>query len=435
MIVPSTFALLALGILVSGAAIGDVGPARDRSGDGVAAGGHHPACDDIPRERANAPRQPAGGAHRRAHPPAQPPTAQPGLEQALESAAEEPGILVLFDLNGFKSYNDTFGHPAGDALLAGLGRQLDAVAARTGRAYRMGGDEFCVLAKLGAEYPRGDDRGVGARTERPRGRVLDTCSHSWCCFPEDGLDSTTVLSLADQAMYRNKQRSPSSPARQSMDVLVAALQQRDGSLGSHGSCVAHLAERVAAQLGLPGEEIELIRKGAKLHDIGKVAIPDAILNKPGPLDSDEWAFIRRHTLIGESIIAAAPSLVPVAELVRSSHERIDGSGYPDALNGPDIPIGSRIIAVCDAFDAMTSDRSYSQHMTVGVALAELERCAGTQCDPDVLAAFMSLVEIVPAPDGRRQSSHTVPPAASRMRTLAPADGDIPSSPRADQLLV
>ena len=199
-------------------------------------------------------------------------------------------------------------------------------------------------------------------------------------------------------MYRNKQRGPSSPARQSMDVLVAALQQRDGALGSHGRGVAQLAERVAQQLGLPGEEIELIRQGAELHDIGKVAIPDAILNKPGPLDRDEWAFIRRHTLIGESIIAAAPALIPVAKLVRSMHERVDGSGYPDALKGPDIPIGSRIIAVCDAFDAMTSDRSYSPRMTVGAALAELERCAGTQFDPDVLDAFMSLVEIVPGPN-------------------------------------
>ena len=398
LIVPSAFALLALGVLVYGAAIGDVGllaislatasllavivrlAITFRENVRMLRASQREALTDALTHLGNRRRLSLD------------------LEQALGSAAEEPGILVLFDLNGFKSYNDTFGHPAGDALLARLGRQLDASAARAGRAYRMGGDEFCVLAKLGAEHPEAMiAEWALALSDQGEGFSI-TCSYGWCRLPDDAADPSAALRVADQAMYRNKQRSPSSPARQSMDVLVAALQQRDGALGSHGRGVAHLAERVAQQLGLPGEEIELIRQGAELHDIGKVAIPDAILNKPGPLDGDEWAFIRRHTLIGESIIAAAPALIPVAKLVRSTHERVDGSGYPDALNGPDIPIGSRIIAVCDAFDAMTSDRSYSPRMTVGAALAELERCAGTQFDPDVLDAFMSLVEIVPGPN-------------------------------------
>ncbi len=398
LIVPSAFALLALGVLVYGAAIGDVGlfaislatasllavivrlAITFRENMRMLRASQWEALTDALTRLGNRRRLSLD------------------LEQALGSAVEEPRILVLFDLNGFKSYNDTFGHPAGDALLERLGRQLDASAARAGRAYRMGGDEFCVLAKLGAQHPEAMiAEWALALSDQGEGFSI-TCSYGWCRLPDDAAGSSAALRVADQAMYRNKQRSPSSPARQSMDVLVAALQQRDGALGSHGRGVAHLAERVAQQLGLPDEEIELIRQGAELHDIGKVAIPDAILNKPGPLDGDEWAFIRRHTLIGESIIAAAPALIPVAKLVRSTHERVDGSGYPDALKGPDIPIGSRIIAVCDAFDAMTSDRSYSRRMTVGAALAELERCAGTQFDPDVLDAFMSLVEIVPGPN-------------------------------------
>ena len=130
-----------------------------------------------------------------------------------------------------------------------------------------------------------------------------------------------------------------------------------------------------------------MRHAAELHDVGKVAIPDAILNKPGPLDPLEWEFIRRHTLIGERIIAAAPALGPVAALVRSSHERWDGAGYPDKLTEQQIPVGSRIVAVADAFDAMTAERPYNAAMTPELALSELRRCAGTQFDPVVVDAF------------------------------------------------
>jgi HD-GYP domain-containing protein (c-di-GMP phosphodiesterase class II) len=155
--------------------------------------------------------------------------------------------------------------------------------------------------------------------------------------------------------------------------------------------VAELAEKTAERLGLPAHEVKLIALAAELHDVGKTAIPDAILNKPGPLDADEWEFMRRHTVIGERIILAAPSLAPTASLVRSSHERFDGTGYPDALRGDAIPLGASIIAVCDAFDAMVSERPYRSAMAVGAALDELHNCAGTQFDPRVVDAFSALV--------------------------------------------
>jgi len=138
-------------------------------------------------------------------------------------------------------------------------------------------------------------------------------------------------------------------------------------------------------------------RGRTLHDVGKVAIPDAILHKPGPLDDEEWAFVRRHTLIGQRIIGAAPALAQAATLVRSTHERFDGSGYPDGLDGEQIPLGSRIIAACDAFTAMTNQRPYAPQMTTEQALAELHRCAGEQFDPQVVAVLSSVVtEIVTA---------------------------------------
>jgi len=144
---------------------------------------------------------------------------------------------------------------------------------------------------------------------------------------------------------------------------------------------------VATRIGLQGDDLTHLHHAAALHDIGKVAIPDAIISKPGPLDADEWAFMRRHTLIGERIVAAAPALAVAAALVRASHESWNGTGYPDKLAGADIPLGARIIAVCDAFDAMISDRPYSPPRSIDEALAELRRCAGTQFDPAIVPVF------------------------------------------------
>jgi len=145
-------------------------------------------------------------------------------------------------------------------------------------------------------------------------------------------------------------------------------------------------------MGLPDDVVDQVRIAAELHDIGKVAIPDAVIRKPGPLDEHEWAFIAQHTIIGERILRAAPSLASVASIVRSSHERLDGAGYPDGIAGDAIPIGARIIFVCDAFDAMTSARPYARPKTPTEALAELQRCAGTQFDPAVVTAFAAALQ-------------------------------------------
>ncbi len=168
---------------------------------------------------------------------------------------------------------------------------------------------------------------------------------------------------------------------------MRALAERSRDLGQHNDDVTELVEAVAAELGVTHPSIVPLLRAAELHDVGKLAIPDTILNKPGPLDEHEWAFMRRHTIVGERIVASATSLRDVAPIVRSSHERWDGDGYPDRLAGEDIPLGSRIIAVCDAYDAMITTRPYRAGMPAEDALAELRRCAGTQFDPQVVAAF------------------------------------------------
>jgi two-component system, cell cycle response regulator len=309
------------------------------------------------------------------------------LERRMQERDERrPYVLALFDLDGFKHYNDNFGHPAGDALLQRLGRSLECHLRAGGTVYRMGGDEFCALIDAPERSEQSVAAAAAALSERGEGFVI-SCSYGSVILPEEAHDAETALRTADQRMYAQKQSSRSSASRQSRDVLLRALAERHPALGSHLRHVANLASELAARFALPVEDIEQIRQAAELHDVGKVAIPDAILDKPGQLNEVEWAFIRRHTLIGERIIAAAPALRRVAALVRSSHENFDGSGYPDGLAGQEIPLGSRIIAVCDAFHAMTTDRPYRSAMDEAETLEELRRCAGSQFDPIVVERF------------------------------------------------
>ena len=172
-------------------------------------------------------------------------------------------------------------------------------------------------------------------------------------------------------------------------MLLRALAERHGPLGGHSANVSKLARRTAQELDVGEETLQAIEIASRLHDIGKMAISDQVLHKPGPLTSEEFDQMRTHTLIGERIIATAPSLVEAALLVRCSHERYDGGGYPDGLAGEQIPLGARIIFACDAYDATISDRSYRAALCEAEACAELQRHAGTQFDPRVVDAMLS----------------------------------------------
>jgi diguanylate cyclase (GGDEF)-like protein len=313
-------------------------------------------------------------------------------EAVLHSDGEASHLLVLLDLNGFKLYNDSFGHPAGDALLTRLSGRLAADVGGRGTAYRMGGDEFCVLVPDPGEETEAQVFSLaGALSERGDGFSID-CSYGWAALPAEAHSSEAALRLVDQRMYAQKNSGRASARTQSKDVLLQALVERSPNLGPHLNDVAALATATAEELGLADTEVEQIRVAGELHDIGKVAIPDAILNKPGPLDPSEWEYVKRHSAVGERIVAAAPALSEVAKLVRCVHERVDGTGYPDGLAGEEIPIGARVVSVCDAFNAMTSDRPYRSTVGEEPALAELRRHAGTQFDPDVVRAFCAARE-------------------------------------------
>ena len=319
------------------------------------------------------------------------------LEQ-IESKPD-PAVLVLLDLDGFKAYNDTFGHPAGDSLLERIGHRLATAMEERGTAYRLGGDEFCTVWHVGPEgKAHAELSSASAAREQGEGFSI-SAAHGAVALPSEASTASEALRAADLRMYALKQSSRPSSGVQSREVLLRALTELHPQLGQHIDAVTALAEDVARSLGLPPHTVEQIGHAAQLHDVGKIAIPDAILNKPGPLDEQEWAFVRRHTIIGERILAGAPALTEPASLVRSTHEHYDGAGYPDGLAGEQIPIGARVISVCDAFDAMTSDRPYRAARSPKEALAELERCSGTQFDPRVVSALTRVLEQPPPPSG------------------------------------
>jgi two-component system cell cycle response regulator len=310
------------------------------------------------------------------------------LRRQIELASvESPRVLVMFDLDGFKRYNDTYGHPAGDALLTRLGVSLGRAIRPYGGAYRLGGDEFCVLVVTGASSAKTIIAlAAAALSEKGEGFTV-RASHGAVILPHEARDATLALRIADQRMYAHKDDRRSSASRQTRDILLQVLHEREPELGDHLKGVAKLALGVGTRLELVTEQLDELVRAAELHDVGKMAIPDEILRKPGTLTEEEWAFVRQHTLIGERILSAAPALLPVAKLVRASHEHFDGSGYPDGLAGEAIPLGARIVSVCDAFHAMTSSRPYRPAIPVEDALAELRACAGTQFDSAVVEAF------------------------------------------------
>jgi diguanylate cyclase (GGDEF)-like protein len=316
------------------------------------------------------------------------------LEAVYEDAGN--GALLIFDLNGFKDYNDRFGHPAGDSLLARLAGRLEASVGAVGGAYRLGGDEFCVLARdIGSTALDTLVKAVSeAFTEHGNGFTI-SASHGAALIPFEARDPDQALFLCDQRMYDQKNSGRATATTQSKNVLLAALSARHADLAEHFSGVASVAERLGRELGMDLDDQRDLHHAAELHDIGKVAIPDSIISKPGPLDAGEWEFMRRHTLIGERILSAAPALVTVGPVVRSSHEHYDGNGYPDGLAGEAIPLAARVIGVCDAYDAMTSPRPYRPTVSHVEAVAELRRCAGTQLDARVVEAFVQAVGMDP----------------------------------------
>ena len=337
---------------------------------------------------------------------------QEQLQSKLESAEQTrlPLSVVLLDLDNFKQINDRYGHPAGDKVLA----QVAARLRDAGQAFRLGGDEFAlVLPGHGEEAARrvGDKlvRDLGGAETEHGGAV--SFSAGVATFPQHGIERAELVRVADIALYWAKgegknrvrvyrpdmpamtqlQRLATDPDRtarlQAAAALAGAVDARDAYVGSHSHRVGEYAAAVAQRLDLPPDEIELIRLAGKLHDLGKLAIPEEILRKRGPLTPREREVLERHPQIGQNMLDPL-GIEPVASWVLHHHERWDGDGYPANLSGERIPMGARIIFAADSFDAMTSDRVYRSALSFDEATDELRRCAGTQFDPVVIAALL-----------------------------------------------
>ena len=312
------------------------------------------------------------------------------VERRLEAHTVPTTLFMLFDLNGFKVYNDTFGHPAGDALLIRLGEKLAAVPGPAGAVYRLGGDEFCLVVPVGeGEAEELIDRACAALFERGEGFEIST-SFGAVILPDDANDAAQALQTADERLYAQKY-SRRGESDRTMAALLEALLVREPDLHDRLADVGSLSAAAGARLGLRRDELDDLARAAQLHDLGKLAVPDEILHKEGPLDEREWAFVRQHTIVGERILRASPALRSVASTVRSSHENWDGTGYPDGLAGEDIPLSARIVRACDAYVAMISPRPYRPARPRDEALNELMRLAGTEFDPAVVRVVVAEV--------------------------------------------
>jgi diguanylate cyclase (GGDEF)-like protein/putative nucleotidyltransferase with HDIG domain len=344
------------------------------------------------------------------------------LERALRS--EKPLSLVIGDLDYFKSVNDRLGHRAGDEALVRAGRVLLRHRRAGDSIARTGGEEFTILLPGASEHEAYlvSERMRSAVEHEFEGDVGLTFSFGIATFPDHGRSEDAVLEAADQALYAAKAlgrnrcvifnpeisaifapeagRGADEVQLATLVSLAEALDLRDTGTADHSRTVGRYCALIAAELGLAPERVQRIEVAGILHDIGKIGLPDAILQKPGPLGKTELAEIRTHPEIGAQILSGR-GLEDLREWVLAHHERPDGLGYPRGLKNGEIPLEAKILAVADAFEAMTADRVYRAGVEERAARIELLRCAGEQFDSRVVAAFLSVLSSTDATDSVR----------------------------------
>ncbi|MGE5541856.1 MAG: diguanylate cyclase domain-containing protein, partial [Bacillota bacterium] len=310
------------------------------------------------------------------------------------AAAPRPTGVVVCDADGLKLINDTLGHKKGDALLRSTASAIRESVRKGDVVTRIGGDEFAVLLR---DCDRQAVEDVCARirnavqAHNETGSDLALSVSIGSAFHEACSDINALFKEADNNMYREKLKRGQSTRSALVQTLMRTLESRDISMRRHASRMRDLAVRLASAVGLPEERMKDLALLARFHDIGKVGVPDRVLFKPGSLTASEWAEMWSHCEIGHRIAKASPDLEPIADWILKHHERWDGNGYPLGLKGRDIPVECRILAIVDAYDAMTTDRSYRRAMSHVEAMKELDRCACTQFDPDLVRIFMGLV--------------------------------------------
>jgi diguanylate cyclase (GGDEF)-like protein len=302
-------------------------------------------------------------------------------------SGNECRTLVIFDLVGFKKYNDSFGFACGDALLRRLARKLTDTIGDEAPVYRLRGAQLALLA-AGTDTARLRRLAGDALFEIGEGFMI-RCAQGSAALPTQATSVSEALKLSDQEVQAER----ATLRNQGVDELSIAAPGLSGARVTPSRYdVTDLSVSVGQCLGLAGEELDNLECAAALRDVGMMSVPDAVVHAPGRLTDEDWKFVQLHTLVGERLLRSNFGMDGVAGVVRSSHERWDGGGYPDGRSGEDIPLGARVVFVCSAFQDMTTQRSHRPALTAGQALRELERCAGTQFDPAVVAAFVGAFE-------------------------------------------
>jgi two-component system cell cycle response regulator len=296
---------------------------------------------------------------------------------------DERRTLLIFDLVGFKKYNDSFGFACGDALLRRLARKLADAVGDQGVVYRLRGAQFAVVTASRETAPLRSSA-ADALFEIGEGFMI-RCAQGSVSFPGQAIDVSEALKLADQEVQAERATLRSQGVD---DLTIASPSIAAARVAPSPYDVAELSVAVGQCLGLGGEELDHLECAAALRDVGMMSVPDAVVHAPGRLTDEDWRFVQLHTLVGERLLRSNFGMDGVAGVVRASHERWDGGGYPDGSSGEDIPLASRIVFVCSAFQDMTTQRSHRPALTAELALRELERCAGSQFDPAVVAAFV-----------------------------------------------
>ena len=334
-----------------------------------------------------------------------------------QARAERHGLcfnLVMLDIDGFKLLNDTYGHPCGDTALRHIAAILQANARASDVVGRYAGDEFVlILSETGAEEAYiVVEKMRAAIAEKPfvtptGEKIPMHASFGIATFPDDGQGVNELVVAADSNLYVSKRRGgnaitgaghvdPSEGEEKTsfgiLESMVTAVDNKDRYTRRHSEQVTELALVLGNALGLSESTLRILRAGGLLHDVGKIGIPDRILRKPGPLTPEEWAIVKGHPSMGETLIRTMPDLSDIQALVASHHEYFDGTGYPRGLSGRDIPLLARILTVADSFSAMITDRPYRKALSRRDAVFELRKGAGTHFDPAIVSTFIQCIE-------------------------------------------
>ncbi len=332
------------------------------------------------------------------------------------STMRKPLAVIVFDIDDFKGINNLHGHEAGDALLRRLAELVQSAFGLSSRVFRFGSDEFAAVVR---DVDADQATEIARSMRQPVREILlggtpVSISTGIAMFPAHGTDGEQLLARAMAAQqlakvadaddvivydervvgavdpFERLARARQRSRRAAVRALAAAVDARDTDTRNHSENVAELASALAQVLGMSQQQIRVVELASRLHDIGKIGIRDDVLLKDEPLTAEDRRHVEEHPNLGVRILHPA-QLDEILPAVKHHHENWDGSGYPDGLRGPQIPLEARVLSVCDAFEAMTATRSYRQARSVGEALKEIDQCAGSQFDPDVAAAFARMV--------------------------------------------